>query len=159
MAEYIGEENEISKILKNEIGKEKAFKNSVFVNSKNEYYIVQILDFGYNKKGTDYGEVLETLSTAGVLEKVTGVLDGSLANYIKQRQLSNGEKAEMRIAYRGNGQCDIYTHYLRKEKELLKNTDYAKTLAYETIIPELETIIRIVNKGKNKETQEQSNRA
>ena len=68
-----GEEVEISKILKDVIGNRQEFGKSKFVYGDGEYYIVQIWDFVVNKKGTDYGNSLERLSTAGVLEKVTEV--------------------------------------------------------------------------------------
>ncbi len=144
-------EDIISKLIQERIKDDKRFIM--------KYYGTTFVEGGYALQGLKltqeesdiYEELLETKSKAGILIKLTGVMDGSKAGYFKNMQLMNGKDAEIHIAYYNGGVVDITTSYKNDYVNLKSDTNAARQLATELILPELDNIIRIKNRNQNKE--------
>ena len=100
-----------------------------------------------------YKELLEKRVTAGVMEKNTGVMNGSTAEYQRSLQLSNGENADVNIAMYKSGSVNMSFNYDNDRIRLYRD-NYTQQIANELILPELNIVARIMNLEKESQGQE-----
>lgn len=98
-----------------------------------------------------YKNDLESRSQAKTMEKKT-YFKNSIAGYTKIIQLMNGKEAYIHIDLRENC-ANIVAGYERTIVDLYRDTEFAKQLGSELLMPEFDNILNIMERDKNKEKE------
>lgn len=142
-------EDIITKMIKDRIQDDEILEK-VGLYCRQNYYVVDGIKL--TPKISDiYEQLLDARANAGVIEKRTQYMDASTAGYTKDMQLMNGKNVHMHIAFYRHYEARVIANYEDKKVNLAQSDNEARQIATELIIPELNNIIAIMDKNKNKE--------